>query len=61
VIKPRVAYSSKVLFLDQGTTSGEIGMTKTSPSNSKPGGEKSTGKLPKFKLRETPIEGIIGK
>jgi hypothetical protein len=32
-----------------------------SPSNPKTGGENSTGTLPKFKLRETPTEGIIGK
>jgi hypothetical protein len=61
VIKPGVGYSSKVLVLYQGTTLGEIGVTKISPSNPKPRGENSTQTIPNFKLRETPTKGIIGK
>jgi hypothetical protein len=52
---------SEVLGLNHGTTSGERGVTRISPSNPRPGGENSTGTLPKFKIRETPTEGIIGK
>jgi hypothetical protein len=54
VVKPGVGKSSEVWVLDQGTISGEIGVTRISPSNPKPGGENSIGTLPKFKVRETP-------
>jgi hypothetical protein len=52
---------SEVLGLNHGTTLGEIGVTKVSPSNLTPGGEKSTRTLPNFKLRETPTDGITGE
>jgi len=61
VIKLGVGKSFEVWGLDQGTTSGEIGVTKISPSNPKIGGENSIGTLPNFKLWETPTDGIIGK
>jgi hypothetical protein len=61
VVKPGVGKYSEVLGLNHGTTSGEIGVTRLSPSNPRPGGEKSAGTLPNFKLRETPIDGITGK
>jgi len=47
--------------MDQGTTSGEIGVTKLPPSNPIPRGKNSTRKIPNFKLWETPTDGIIGK
>jgi hypothetical protein len=50
VVKPRVGKSYEVLGLNHYTTSGEIGVSNISPSNSRLGGEKSTGKLPKFKI-----------
>jgi len=59
VIKPRVGKSFEVWGLDQGTTSRESGVKRISPSNPRPGGENSTITLPKFKVRETPAEGII--
>ena len=59
VVKPGVGKSSEALGLNHGMTSGDIGVTMVSPSNPRPGGENSTGTLPKFKVRETPIEGII--
>ena len=58
VVKPRVGKSSEVLGLNHGTPLGEIGVTRISPSNPIPGGEKSAGTLPNFKLWETPIDGI---
>jgi hypothetical protein len=61
VVKPGVGKSSEVLGLDHGTTSGEKGVTRISSSNPGPGGENSTGTLPKFKVRETPTEGITGE
>jgi hypothetical protein len=61
VVKPGVGKYSKVLGLNHGTTSGEIGVKRISPSNPRPGGEKSAGTLPKFKLWETPVDGIIGE
>jgi hypothetical protein len=36
-------------------------VSKISPSNPRLGGEKSTGKLPKFKFLETPADGIMGE
>jgi hypothetical protein len=42
VVKLGVGKSSVVLGLRQGTTEGERGVTRISPSNSRPGGEKST-------------------
>jgi hypothetical protein len=61
VVKPGVGKSSEILILNQATTLGEIGVTNISPSNPIPGGEKSTGTLPNFKLRETPTDGITGE
>jgi hypothetical protein len=58
VVKPGVGKSSKVLGMNHGTTSGERGVTRISPSYPRPGGENSTGTLPKFKVRETPAEGM---
>jgi hypothetical protein len=54
VVKPRVGKSSEVLGLNHGTTLGERGVTRISPSNPRPGGENSTGTLPKLKVQETP-------
>jgi hypothetical protein len=54
-----VGKSYEVWGLNQGTTSGERGVTRISPSKYRPGGENSTGTLPNFKLRETPTDGII--
>jgi hypothetical protein len=61
VVKPRVGKYSKVLGLNHGATSGEMEVTKISPSNPRLGGDKSTGTLPNFKLRETPTGGITGE
>jgi hypothetical protein len=61
VVKLRVGKYSKVLGLNHGTTLGEIGVKKVSPSNLTPGGDKSTRTLPNFKLRETPADGITGE
>jgi hypothetical protein len=58
VVKPVVGKSSEALGLNHGTILGERGVTMVSPSNTRPGGEKSTGKLPKFKVQGTPAEGI---
>jgi hypothetical protein len=58
VVKPRVGKYSEVLGLNHGTTSRERGVTRISPSNPRPGGENSTGTLPKFKVPETPTKGI---
>jgi hypothetical protein len=52
VVKLGVGKSSVVLGLHQGTTSGERGVTRISPSNPRPGGENSTGTLLKFRKRE---------
>jgi hypothetical protein len=35
-------------------------MSKLSPSKPRIGGDKSIGKLPKFKFLETPTNGITG-
>jgi hypothetical protein len=61
VLKPGVEKSSEVLGLNHSTTSGEIGVTILSPSNPRPGEDKSTGTLPNFKLQETPTTGITGE
>jgi hypothetical protein len=61
VVKPGVGKSSDSLGLNHGTISGERGVTRVSPSNPIPGGENSTGTLPKFKVQETPTEGITGE
>jgi hypothetical protein len=45
VVKLGVVKYFEVLGLNHGTTSREIGVTKVSPSNPRPGGEKSTGTL----------------
>jgi hypothetical protein len=54
-----VGKSSVVLGLRQGTTSGERGVTRISPSNPRPGGENSAGTLPKFRKRETSEGGLL--
>jgi hypothetical protein len=61
VVKPGVGKSSKVLGLNHCTTSGKTRVSKLSPSKPRLGGEKLTGKLPKFKLLGTPVDGIIGE
>jgi hypothetical protein len=53
VVMLGVGKSSMVLGLCQGKNSGERGVTRISPSNPRPGGENSTGTLPKFRKRET--------
>jgi hypothetical protein len=58
VVKLGVGKSSEVLCLNHGTTLGEIGVTKVSPSNLRPGGEKSTRTLSNFKLQENPVDSI---
>jgi hypothetical protein len=49
-----------VLGLRQGTTEGERGVTRISPSNPRPGGENSAGTLPKFRKQETSEKGLLG-
>jgi len=61
VVKTKVGNYSKLLGLNHFTISGEIGVSKLSPSKKRLGGEKSIGKLQKFKLLETPTDGIIGE
>jgi hypothetical protein len=61
VVKPKVGKYYEVLGLNHGTTSGEIGVTRISPSNPIPRGEKLAGTLPNFKLWETPTDGITGE
>jgi hypothetical protein len=51
--KGGVGKSYMVSGLCQGTVSGERGVTRFRPSGLRPGEEKSTGTLPKFKKRET--------
>jgi hypothetical protein len=53
VEKPGVGKYPMVLGLHQSMTSGEMGVTRISPSNPRPGGETSTGTLPKFGKWET--------
>jgi hypothetical protein len=60
VVKLEVEKSSETLVLIHSVISGERGVTRISPSNPRPGGKNSTRTLPKFKLRETPIDCIIG-
>jgi hypothetical protein len=38
----------------------ERGVTRISPSDTRPGGENSAGTLPKFRKRETSEEGRLG-
>jgi hypothetical protein len=59
-VKPGVGKSSVILGLRQGAASGEMGVTRISPSNPRPGGETSTGTLPKFRKRETSESGLLG-
>jgi hypothetical protein len=61
VVKYGVRKYSKVLGLNHVTTSGEIGVTRISPSNPIPGKEKSIGVLPNFNLHENPADGITRK
>jgi hypothetical protein len=61
VVNLGVGKYPEVLGLNHGTTSGDRGVTRISPSNPRPGGENSTRTLPKFKVRETPTEGITGE
>jgi hypothetical protein len=58
VVKPEVGKSLEVSGLNHDTTLGETRVSKLTPSKPMLGGEKSTGKLPKFKLLETLIDGI---
>jgi hypothetical protein len=60
IVKHGVGKYPKVLVLSQGTTSGEMGVSKLSPSKPRPGEDKTIGKLPKFKVLETLTEDIIG-
>jgi hypothetical protein len=60
IVKHGVGKSPKVLGLSQGTNSGEMGVSKLSPSKLRPWEEKTTTKIPKFKALETPMEYIIG-
>jgi hypothetical protein len=59
--KPKVGQPSKLLGLNHFTISRETRVSKLSPSKRRLGGENSTRKLPKFKLLETPTDGIIGE
>jgi hypothetical protein len=59
-VKPGVGKYSMVLGLRQGTTSGEMGVTRVSPSNPKPGGETSIGTLPKFRKWEASESDLLG-
>jgi hypothetical protein len=52
---------SEVLGLNHCTISGETGVSNISTCKPRLGGEKSTGKLPKFKILETPTDGRIGE
>ena len=61
VVNPGVGKYSEVLGLNHCTISGEIGVSKIFTCKPSLGGEKSTGKLPKFKILETPTDGIIGE
>jgi hypothetical protein len=54
-----VGKSSIVWGLRQGTTVGERGVTRISPSNPRPGGENSVGTLLKFRKRETFEGGLL--
>ena len=53
VVNLGVGKYSVVLGLRQGTTEGERGVTRISPSNPRLGGENSVGTLLKFKKWET--------
>jgi len=55
-----VGKSSVVLGLCQGTSSGETGVTRISPSSPRLGEETSTGTLPKFRKWETSESGLLG-
>jgi hypothetical protein len=59
VVKLGVGKSSMVLGLHQGTTSGERGVTRISPSNPKPGGQNLAGTLPKFRKWENSEKGLL--
>jgi hypothetical protein len=59
VIKLGVGKSPMVLGLRQGRASRERGVTRISPSNPRPGGEKSTGTLPKLRKWETSEKGLL--
>jgi hypothetical protein len=61
VVKLGEGKYSMVLSLHQGTTLGERGVTRISPSNPIPGGEKLVGTLPKFRKRETSEKGLLGR
>jgi len=62
VVNYGVGKSSKVKYLSfHFTTSREKGVSKLSPSKPRIRGEKSAGKLPKFKFLETPAICIIGE
>jgi hypothetical protein len=61
VVKLGAVKSFVVLGLRQGTTSGERGVTRISPSNPRPGGENSAGTLLKFRKWETSEKGLLGR
>jgi hypothetical protein len=48
------------IYIRQGTTEGERGVTRIYPSNPRPGGENSAGTLSKFRKRETSEKGLLG-
>jgi hypothetical protein len=61
VVKLGVGKSSVVQGLRQGTTLGERGVTRISPSNPIPGEEKLAGTLSKFRKQETSEKGLLGR
>jgi hypothetical protein len=58
IINLGVGKSPKVLGLIHATNSGEARVLKLSPSKMRPGEEKSARKFMKFKVLETPTNGI---
>ena len=60
VAKLGVGKFAVVLGPRQGTTSGERGVTRISPSNPRPGGENLAGTLLKFRKQETLEKGLLG-
>jgi hypothetical protein len=52
------SYETRGLF--GNTASREGGVTRISPSDTRPGGENSAGTLPKLRKRETSEEGRLG-
>jgi hypothetical protein len=60
VTRGGVVKFSMVQGLCQGTTLGERGVTRISPSIPRPGGENSAGTLPKFRKWETLETSLLG-